>query len=182
MVLITLSGPCGSGKSTLIKMLENNYEFVRTVYKNCNGALLNPNSYESKTDYTVKWFDEIKKHKKQGKKIIFSDRSPFDCVAYLKEKKNTYQREIDTQFQNLEKNGISSCPVMLTAEKEILKNRITNRYTSGNRNMTVYNNEVLNLSFSLNYYKSKMNKYSLIINNSYETPIETYNRLITYLN
>lgn len=177
MRLITFSGPCGSGKSTLAYLLEGNFKRVETTYKDCNGVSMCPNSYESKIDYTIKWFEEIMVQYYIGTEVLISDRSPFDCIAYLKENQKKYQYEVNQQFKQLNKIGIDLTKILVIANKDKLKQRIINR----DRKQSILTNEIADLEFSLEYYYSIIAEFDFVIDSSYLTPTEIKNRLLRYM-
>lgn len=177
MILISLSGPCGSGKSTILNVLNNEYVIMSTTYKKCNGAKLDPKTYQSKIDYTNKWFSEAMKLNSEGKKIVLSDRSPFDCLAYLEENIREYELEINHRFNLLDKEGIDYNSILIIASKEILKERILNRYHVGNRRKEWFDRELSSLKESLSFYDDRMKLFDLVIDNSNDSPKETIEKI-----
>ncbi len=177
MILTTLNGSCGSGKSTLTDLLKKHYYHVRTNYKDCDGVNLSPNSYESKIDYTLKWFEEIKIHKNIGTKILISDRSPFDCIAYLKENQERYQSEVNRKFEELEKSGICIKKVFITARKNKLKERINNR----GREKLILEAEISDLDLSLEFFSSEIGQCDFLIDSSNTTPLKMRDQIISYI-
>ncbi|MBB2145759.1 hypothetical protein GM921_09695 [Pedobacter sp. LMG 31464] len=182
MKLISLSGPCGSGKTTLIEILKPNYDFVNSIYKNSDGAQLDPTLYISKMDYVKKWFDEVCVHHNNGKFLIVSDRSPFDSLAYLKVGQSKFKQLLNNNFSKLKHLGIDHYPILITAEKEILRRRIQERHVSGTSSVIEYEQELNLLEKSLLFFEETTRINTLIIDTSNETPLESYLKLRNYVN
>lgn len=180
MIIASISGPCGSGKSSILKFFNDEYELLETTYKKCAGAKLNPKSYESKIDYTAKWFDEINKIENRDK-IYISDRSPYDCLAYLSENVVMYKLELEEKFNLLRNNDIKHVPILITAQPNILQSRIRERYTRGERSKELYNQELKALSSSLEFFEENIAMYEVVIDNSKENIKQTTKRLKSIL-
>lgn len=181
MIVISVSGPCGSGKSTLIKMLDVEFEFLNSVYKNSKGATLDPTSYESKTDYANNWFSELFMQKEKGKTLLLSDRSPFDSLAYIKEKVEDFKNELSSKFKLLKENEIFHYSILVTATKTELLKRIDNRFNSGDRNETTYKQEVLLLDKSLLFFRQNIPFYDFVLDNTFEAPSETFEKIKKFI-
>lgn len=177
MNLFIISGPCGSGKSTLVSLLRKDIKVVKTNYKECIGANFCPNSYKSKIDYTLKWFEEIKFQYYNGVDVLISDRSPFDCIAYLKERQEIYHYEVSQQFRKLKKMGVKMTKILLVANNEKLKQRIYNR----NRDYMNLNRELNNLEFSIQFYKQNLNQFDYIIDSSNKPIMKILKQISEYL-
>lgn len=174
MNLIVISGPCGSGKSTLVSHLSTDFEFVNIVYKNCKGANLDSSLVESKIDYTKKWFSSVRNKLENNKSLIFSDRSPFDCCAYIKEDITEYRNMIDSEFNSLNLKGVQIINILLTAEERVLKDRIIKRSKEINENKIKTENQLKQLSDSLLFYKKNDINFVEKINNTYLDENQTF--------
>lgn len=174
MKLISISGPCGSGKSTLIKLISLKEKFIDVVYKNCAGAKLDTTTIESKLDYTEKWFEQVEQFNSNQVKLAFSDRSPIDCIAYLKNDKEKFIELLQDSFTKLNNLKITHKQILLTSEKNILIERINKRCIELKRKKEDCENELIHLSNSLEFFNQNINLFDLIIDNSKLNPKETF--------
>lgn len=181
MIVISISGPCGSGKSTLIKMLSAEFELLDCLYKNSKGAKLPTTSYLSKVDYFDKWFKGINLQNKKEKKIIISDRSPFDCLAYLKERKLHYKRELSKNFQLFNQQEIFHYPILITASREELEERIEKRFKNGLVSRDFYNQEMLLLNQSLKFFNRNISFYASVFDTTFDLPNQTFEKIKNFI-
>lgn len=173
MKIISLSGPCGSGKSTMFNFLKQDYKILYATYKNSRGANLDATKLISKIDYVNNWFSEVQKLKETNLELILSDRSPFDSLAYLTEDIETFKEEIYYQFHRLNEKNITLHPILITASKNELKHRINNRFNSGLRNNDLCSQELFQLNSSLKFFEENISFFEFIIETTNETPNES---------
>ena len=178
MKLISISGPCGSGKSTLMKLISQEEECINVVYKTCAGAKLDTTTIESKLDYTKKWFEQVEQFNLNQGKLAFSDRSPIDCIAYLRNDKEKFIELLQHNFTKLNNLKITHKKVLLTSEKNILIERINKRCIELKRKKEDCENELTHLSDSLFFFNQNINLFDLIIDNSKLNPKETFDLIM----
>lgn len=173
MKIISLSGPCGSGKSTIFSFLKEDYKILFTTYKNSRGVNLDATKLISKIEYVNNWFSEVQKLKETNFELILSDRSPFDSLAYLNEDIETFKEEIYYRFNRLNEKNITLHPILITASKNELKHRINNRFNSGLRKKDLCNQELLQLDSSLKFFEENFSFFEFIVETTNDTPNES---------
>ncbi|HEX7757688.1 MAG TPA: hypothetical protein VF421_20225 [Niabella sp.] len=173
MTLISLSGPCGSGKSTLIKMLGSKFDCLGVNYRSSKGADLDPTSYESKLAYSRRWFQAVLGEAQKGKTLIVSDRSPFDSVGYLKTMQDKLKTEVLSNFAMLASQGIFHFAILITASSEQLKRRIRSRIENGERNDFLTNKELPLLDKSLKYFADNVSFFDFVVDTSDADPVQS---------
>ncbi len=183
MIVVTLSGPCGSGKSTLIKMLELEFECLPVTYRNSirKNVAHDPTSYNSKLEYCDTWFNEILFQLQKGKKLILTDRSPFDSAAYLKEKQEYFKNEVLSKFKMTKENGILYVAILVTASYERLVMRIKSRIENGERNDFLTNVELPLLDKSLQFYKNNLSFFDEVIDTTEESLAQSKKKITEFL-
>lgn len=181
MKIISISGPCASGKSTMIELLKIEYKILNSTYKKSKGVILDSTKLESKIDYVENWFKEILIHSSNNCELIISDRSPFDSLAYLKEGITEFEALMTKKFESIRQKGILYYSILLTAKNNELKNRIKSRFKNKKRDEQLYKQELNQLENSLSFYNEKMASYDYILDNTTENLEETHMKLKTII-
>jgi len=181
MDVIIISGPSGSGKSTLIKYLDSNYQNININFRNCKNSDKNPTSLISKLDYTKKWFDKIEELYYRNYSIIISDRSPFDNLAYLQESRYEHFKSIELEFQKLKLLGINFHTILVTADSEILIERITMRNRIHALHNISYKEELDLLPNSLEYFEGPFFINNLEIDSGSLSERSIYMEVLDYI-
>ncbi len=127
MNVICLVGPSAAGKSTALQTLSIEYTTLKEKYMELNVFHLDNRFMVSKWKYIDYWFSCILQANKDGKRLIITDRCPFDTCAYVSNGQSSLFNCLKRSFQELEELGIYTKFILVTAEFNILENRIRER-------------------------------------------------------
>lgn len=130
MLVVTLVGPSGAGKTTLANSLGADYRIYSRSYKELDHHDLDSRLTISKWLFVASWFDTMLAMESENVPVVIADRSPICAAAYV----NVAQDQMLTVCQQSMKEfigrGHSVRSILLTAPVAILLDRAARKLIS----------------------------------------------------
>jgi thymidylate kinase len=130
MKVISLVGPSGAGKTTVLEKLKSNYTTNKEMYMELNRHGLDNRLLVSKWLYIGNWFDQILEHFHSGEELVVTDRSPLDTCAYVSKDATVLLELVLSSFNELSNLGIEFKTILVTGDFGTLQERINARLKS----------------------------------------------------
>lgn len=127
MLLIALSGPSGTGKTTLAKKLAFELPVISNKYMELNKYSLDNTLVISKWAYINYWFNQAISNAKDGNTIVVSDRSPIDTCFYANNGTRTILPPLTQSIDELNLLGIKLYHILISCDIKDAKKRISKR-------------------------------------------------------
>ncbi len=129
MIIIALEGVHSTGKSSCITELgKKGYKILPEKFMNQEIPFLSKFSTYAQTLNLTTWIKDVLEFKKNGCKVLFTDRSPYTTLIYGSEL--MYNELVKKLLTELKEVGIIMVTVHITCEKEEHWNRLVARLIS----------------------------------------------------
>jgi len=126
MNVVSVVGPGGSGKSTLVQCFSKYYPVLSEEYDVLSLHGVPPTKILSKWNWISRWFNEVLKMKATNVELFITDRCPLDAVAYVTERE-VLLRAVLESLRELKLLAILVYTFCLDANTDILRKRLSRR-------------------------------------------------------
>jgi len=127
LTVVSFIGPTGAGKTKIITALSTKYETEASNYMELDEYQLDNKLITSKWFYFEYWFRKVLSAQKNDYKIILTDRCPYDTCAYVDSGRNELSSIVNSSFKELNDRNITIKKVLITANFDVLQERINKR-------------------------------------------------------
>jgi thymidylate kinase len=172
MKVVSLVGPSGAGKTTVLKKLKSNYTTNKEMYMELNRHSLDNRLVVSKWLYVGNWFDQILEHFHSGKKLVITDRSPLDTCAYVSNDATVLLELVLSSFNELSKLGIEFKTILVTGDFDILQGRINARLKLEPARLEYNEDNTTHNKNAHDFYVNNQNLFTAMIDSTKTTPEE----------
>jgi len=131
MLVVTLVGPSGAGKTTLANSLRSVYPVYSRSYKEFDHHSLDSRLVLSKWLFIAHWFDHMLSLESANVQVVISDRSPLCAAAYVSPAQAEMLEDICRQsMREFQDRGHCIRSVLLTAPVPVLIERAARKLVS----------------------------------------------------
>lgn len=181
MLLVSLSGPSGAGKTRLIEKLGCEFPIIPEKYLELNEYSLDNTLVLSKWAYINYWFNQALSKFINGQKIIVSDRSPLDTIFYVTDGDKKLLPPILQSIEELCSYGIKIRHILIYCEFNDIKERISERLMSQPQRSKYHEDDVDFIKKVYENYRNSIEHWNASINTSCISESEALLKIKEYI-